>query len=47
MPVTQYIFEDEPCMNYREMDLLNPTWKQMRRYRIVQVVRDDKLARVH
>lgn len=44
LPVTNYIWDDEPCMHYREMDLLDPTWKEYRRYRVVVVVRNDALA---
>lgn len=44
MPVTDYIYYDELCMYYREMDLLDPEWKTYRRYRFAVVVRNDALA---
>lgn len=44
MPVTDYIYKTEKCSRYREMDLLDPTWREYHRYRIVVVVRNDALA---
>ncbi len=44
MPVTQWIWDDEECSNYREMDLLDPNWRTYRRYRLCWVVRNDTLA---
>ena len=44
LPITNYIYKTEKCSRYREMDLLDPTWKHYMRYRVVVVVRDDALA---
>jgi len=44
LPVTNYIYRTERCSHYREMDLLDSTWKTYNRYRIVVVVRNDALA---
>lgn len=44
IPETPYIWDDEPCSNYREMDLLDPEWRTYRRYRLCWVLRRDGLA---
>ena len=44
IPETPYIWDDEPCSNYREMDLLDPEWKTYRRYLLCWGLRRDGLA---
>lgn len=44
MPVTMYVWPDERCANYREVDLLTPDFTSYHRYRMVHVVRHDALA---
>ncbi len=41
---TIYITEDEPCMGLFELNLQSPGSKGVRRYQIIQVMRDDKPA---
>jgi len=42
-PVTNYVSVDEPCLNLKEEDIVNPQGKR-RRFRIFAVIRNDKIA---
>ena len=41
---TEVLFPDEACMGLVETDLLDPAYKELRRYRILTVIRGDKPA---
>jgi len=42
-PATNYVRLDEPCLNLKEEDIVNPKGKR-RRFRIFAVIRNDKIA---
>lgn len=44
MPATSYILPDEPCCSLSELNELAPDFHTMRRYQILHVVRNDRLA---
>jgi hypothetical protein len=44
MPATSYILPDEPCCCLYERNLMAPDFHSIRRYQIMHVIRDGKVA---
>ena len=43
-PVTLVVSNDEPCFNLSEVHLQSPDCRGFRRYRILSVIRDDRVS---